>query len=57
MPEDPGISNERREATIERVMVIPDDRLEYWGFHLLPQSTLHVAVCARYENQIKYCAM
>jgi Domain of unknown function (DUF4792) len=51
MPEEPGISNERREATIERKMVIPDDRLEYWGFHLLPQSTLKVAVCARYANK------
>jgi len=47
MEEMPGISDSRRHATIERKIVIPDDRLEYWGFHLLPQSTLKVAVCAR----------
>ncbi|XP_059477434.1 uncharacterized protein LOC132197858 isoform X2 [Neocloeon triangulifer] len=46
MIEEPGISDEWRTATIEREMVIPDDRLEYWGFHLMPKSHLNVAVCA-----------
>ncbi|XP_065344850.1 uncharacterized protein LOC135942591 isoform X1 [Cloeon dipterum] len=43
---EPGISEERRTMVLERKMSIPDDRLEYWGFHLLPKSFLTIKVCA-----------
>ncbi|KAF4519020.1 hypothetical protein B566_EDAN009783 [Ephemera danica] len=46
LEEPPVISRERRETVGVSKMEIPDDKLEYWGFDLLPGSVVNLAVCA-----------
>ena len=46
----PDLSENRKHIRLKKVMQLPDDTLEYWGFYLMNGATVELKVCSRYQG-------